>query len=560
MRDDYPTDTQVPPGHLVPAEHQPEYLDFQAMPSTPISQAHNVGVALSDAQVAHGRSEAVAAIHAESGATYTYGRLARESRKLASGLMRYGIRKGDRIAYSTANDPAAIIVMLAAWKAGAIVVPIPANTRAAEVANYVEDTRPRILFVHPRAGNLEAIRAQKATLGFEAIYSFSDEGVETGFPSWTELFHENTLPAADVDPNQPAIVWHTGGTTGRPKGCYHTHKRFLAAGLSFGAGASVRAGQRWASAAPIGHALGIIHSTIYSMLNGATVVFIENFSDARHLLACIAQYRITHFTALMITWGKMADELRSGLGWNGESLARCFAMWQTASSADIFDFWKNRGVELLNNFGSTSFANWVLIPPLDEPTPRAALGKPMPGYQVEAVEITDGELRVLPRGELGRMAVRGPSGLTYWNHLDYQKRDVVDGWTVCDDIIRYDEGGIAHYLGRSDYMISTAGFKVAPIEVEQALSKHPGVKEVAVIPAPCPIRYEQVCAFIVLNPGFAPGSELKKELRDLVSNELSPYKAPRMIRFIDALPRDSVGKVQGALVKKLLDVPETPAH
>lgn len=560
MKDNYPTDTQIPLDHLVPPELQPEYLEFQPTPATPITQSHNIGVALSDAQVAYGRCEAIAAIHAESSRSYTYGYLAQESQKLATGLIRYGIRRGDRVAYSTPNDPAAIIVMLAIWKAGGVVVPIPANTRATEITNYIDDTRPRILFVHSRSGNLDSIKDQKEALGLEAIYVFADEGTETGLPSWSELHHKNTLPTVDVDPNQPAIIWHTGGTTGRPKGCYHTHKRLIAAGLSFGIGAGVQPEQRWAAAAPIGHALGIIHSTIYSMLNGATVVFIENFSDAKHLLGCIEKYQVTTFTALMITWGKMADVIRGGLAWNGQSLARCFAMWQTASSADIFNFWKDRGVELFNNFGSTSFANWVLIPPLREPTPRAALGKPIAGYQVEAVEITDEGLRILPHGELGRMAVRGPSGLTYWNHHDYQKRDILDGWTVCDDMIRYDEQGFAHYLGRSDYMISTAGFKVAPIEVEQALSTHPGVKEVAVIPAPCPIRYEQVCAFIVLNPGFTASDSLKKELCELVAKELSSYKVPRMIRFIDALPRDGVGKVQGALVKKLLDTPETPTR
>jgi 2-aminobenzoate-CoA ligase len=104
------------------------------------------------------------------------------------------------------------------------------------------------------------------------------------------------------------------------------------------------------------------------------------------------------------------------------------------------------------------------------------------------VSIENGRAKLLPNGTIGQMAVRGPTGLTYWNLPDMQARDVVDGWTLQDDLIEFHEVGIAHYRGRSDSMISTNGFKVAPVEVENVLSRHPSVDEVAVVPAPRPIR------------------------------------------------------------------------
>jgi 2-aminobenzoate-CoA ligase len=243
----------------------------------------------------------------------------------------------------------------------------------------------------------------------------------------------------------------------------------------------------------------------------------------------------------------MAEVIRADVAIDVRSLRRCFAMWQSASSAEVFDFWMSRGVELLNNFGSTSFATWVLVPPLGLKSPRAALGRPLTGYRVEAVEIVAGKVRPVKQG-LGRMAVHGPTGLTYWNLPELQKRDVIDGWTLSDDLIEFDGEGNAHYLGRTDYMISTAGHKVAPVEVEQVLSRHAAVHEVAVVPAPCPIRHEIVVAYVVLHKHFSGNEVLKEELQAFVKFELSAYKVPRRIEFVEALPRDAVGKVQTKII------------
>lgn len=499
VKDNYSLADSLPEGCLVPQDCQPDYFDNNQYGFLALNGLVNAGYQLADAHVAAGRGELTAAIHADSGATYTFSQLATQSGCLAAGLVRLGVCKGDRIAYCTPNDPLALIVMLGVWKSGAILVPIPANSKRAEIEFYIEDTQPRFIFAHARSGVIPVLEGLVEANKVEKIFTFGEGHEDLSLPSWSLVSVCDEDFCADVHPDQPAIIWHTGGTTGKPKGCYHTHKRFIWAGLSFGQGAGVGTGQRWAAAAPIGHALGIIHSTIFVILNGATVVFVEKFSDAKVLMKAVDDYRITTLTALMVTWGKMAEVLKGGALWNGSSLTRCFAMWQTATSAGVFEYWYERGVELLNNFGSTSFANWILIPPLGIDSPRYALGKPQVGYQVEAVELVGGLVRILPRGEIGRLAVKGLSGLTYWNLPDMQSRDVVDGWTVCDDLIRFDEQGFAHYLGRSDYLISTAGFKVAPAEVEQVLSRHPAVLEVSVVPAPCPIRQELVAAFVVLN-------------------------------------------------------------
>src|SRR5262249_45000879 len=160
------------------------------------------------------------------------------------------------------------------------------------------------------------------------------------------------------------------------------------------------------------------------------------------------------------------------------ALTRGFAMWQSSSAAEVAEGWRRRGIELLNNFGSTAFATWVLVPPLDRPVPQASLGQPAPGYEVLAVDPDlSQELRPVTAGEPGRMVVRGPTGLTYWRLPARQRADVRFSWSLQDDLIRFDGSGLADYLGRTDFMISTAGHKVAPVEVETALSSHPAVHE-----------------------------------------------------------------------------------
>lgn len=545
MKDRYPSETTCPLSSLVPEAAQPDYFPADGVNA---DANCNVGDHLADRQVRKGNGDRIAAIHAESGRRYSFSDLARQSSEVAGGLIAAGLRVGDRVAYCAPNHPDVLIVMLAIWKAGGIVVPVPAHARNTELDGYLEDTAVRYFFIHRSLANFSEIAAVAAQASVERVFDFGwDAGISDQFSIGSMLGGPYAAPRAGGD--HLAIIWHTGGTTGKPKGCYHTHRRFLHGGYAFGKATGVAAGQRWSAAAPIGHALGIIYNTIFTMLHGATAVFVEKFSEADHLINAIETHKITTLTALMGSWAKMVTICDSRPDVDLSSLRRCFAMWQSASSSNVFDYWKRRGVELLNNFGSTSFATWVLIPALGEASPQAALGRPIPGYEVEAISLEGGRVQPVPRGVIGQMAVRGPTGLTYWNLPHMQKKDVVDGWTLSDDLIEFDAAGIAHYRGRSDSMISTSGFKVAPVEVENILSRHSSVAEVAVVPAPCPIRQQMVVAYVALHPGEEGSDALKEELVNLVKRDLSSYKAPRRIEFVDMLPRDAVGKIRTKILK-----------
>jgi 2-aminobenzoate-CoA ligase len=535
--------TTIPRDCLVSPELQPDYL---RLPGIELGSAENVGHWLADRQCAAGRGANTAAIDAETGRELAFSELAQESDGLARALVAGGLRLGDRVALRCPNVPEMLIVVAGIWKAGGVVVPVSPQAKAEEVRYFLADSGARVLFAWHAGPVGEHVDEGVKGTGVETVVRFARgnvcaAAVASGLvdPGSTEL------PAAISD--MPAVLWHTGGTTGRPKGCYHTHRQFLLAGLSIGRALEVEPGVRFCCAAPVGHALGFIAHTIYTVLHGATPVFVEEFNQPAKLLAAIAEHRVHTFIAIAATWARMLTSLHEESASEPDlaSLKRAFAMWQSASSTEVYDEWAARGVELLNNFGSTSFATWVLVPRAGSPVPPGSLGHPAPGYEVRTVTRgEDGELRDVAPGSPGQMAVRGPSGLTYWNRPQLQTRDVVDGWTLQDDLIRLEQDGTATYLGRTDFLISTAGYKVAPVEVEQVLATHPAVREVAVIGAPDPIRQQVVAAYIALRSGVAGDDALIKELQQLVRQRLAPYKYPRRVEFIAALPRDSVGKVR----------------
>jgi 2-aminobenzoate-CoA ligase len=530
MKDQYPAEASIDPTWLVAASDQPDYLD---LPGRRLPDDANTARAILSA----GSPEASAIIHHETGERLSYANLADRSAQIAHLMKSAGVGRGDRVAFRSGNRPETILTALAAWRLGAIVVPTPPQARAAELRFFVEDTEPKVLVVAaPSGATAETLEAVSGTT-VDRVLTLDD--LDDARAHASTDFEDVRVPADSL-----AIVWHTGGTTGRPKGCYHTQRRFLLGGYAVAQATGIQPGERWAAAAPMGHALGFIYHTIFTLLHGATVVTIENFANADVVLEAVARHHVTTFTAIAASWAKMHEAIVATprLG-ELPSLQRAYAMWQSASSTEVYDAWQARGVELLNNFGSTAFATWILVPRAGESFARGSLGRPSPGYEVTAVDPDNSEVRVVPGGQ-GRMAVRGPTGLTYWRRPEYQKRDVVRGWNLIDDLIRFDKNGNAAYLGRSDFMISTAGYKVAPVEVEEVLARHPAVREVAVVGAPDPIRQEIVVAFVAVKPGHAADAQLRQDLQDLVKRELSPYKYPRRVEFIDALPRDPVGKVQ----------------
>ncbi len=552
MRDVYPRLDTLPHSWLTAPEDQPDYLP---VPGVTLDEGTDLGSMLCDVQVLNGLGDAVAIVHHESGRSLTFAELSAVTDRTAAGFAALGIGPGDRVALRGGNCPELVIAAIATWKIGAVVTLIPPLARAPEVEFFLDDTQPRLLvLMQPEGDEVGAVLDRVPGLTVVATAPDAAPAFAPGALGWDALLSgAGPRPLVETDLDRVAIVWHTGGTTGRPKGCYHTQRRFLLGGLSLGMATGAAAGQRWSAAAPMGHALGFIHSTNFTLLNGVTLVVVSGFAQPAVMLEALARHEVTQFTAIAATWADLLEALEAGQGPEPAALTRGFAMWQSSSASEVATGWGRRGVEVLNNFGSTAFATWVLVPPTGRPVPQASLGQPVPGYEVVAVDpdLSQGP-RPMPAGEPGRMAVRGPTGLTYWRLPGKQHTDVQFGYSLQDDLIRFDSSGLADYLGRTDFMISTAGHKIAPVEVETVLSGHPAVREAVVFGLPDATRQEMVAAFVVLNQGFVASGVLRGELQDYVKSRLAPYKYPRRLDFIDAVPRDSVGKVQPRILKELV--------
>jgi 2-aminobenzoate-CoA ligase len=543
VADHHPDGSSVPREFLVPPEFQP---DFGELDGCVIPEFANLGDVICASARDAGVLDETACIHAESGRSYTYADLDRLSGELARGLVALGIARGDRVAFRSANSPDLAVLAIACWRAGAVTVPTPAQARGKELSFFLEDTGARVLFVQAGNGLFDELTGLADQL--DHVVAFG-EGAAPGWVtlSWTDLMELGQARGAQLPPvyaDDVALIWHSGGTTGTPKAIYHTHRRALLGSYALARSTGVSPGSVWSAAAPAGHALGFASHTFWPLLHGARVVYIEAYSNPRSLVRAIQQYGIEGFAAITMTWARMLDVLDDDPSADVSSLRRTYAMWQSLASSEVYDAWTRRGVELLNNFGCTAFASWILAPRVPGPVPRGSLGAAVPGYEVAAVALDSQGFERVPVGTEGRLVARGVSGLTYWNRPEMQQRDVRDGWNLLDDLVVFDEDGNATYRGRLDNVVSTAGYKVSPVEVEEALGSHPAVREVGVIGAPDPLRQEIVAAFVVVKDGYESGESLVAELQEHVRSRLAPYKYPRRIEFVSELPRDHVGKLQ----------------
>jgi 2-aminobenzoate-CoA ligase len=275
---------------------------------------------------------------------------------------------------------------------------------------------------------------------------------------------------------------------------------------------------------------------------GASTVLLPK-ATAESLLRAIERHRCTIcFTAPTLYRSMLELVPGSDLA----SLRKCVSAGERLPLA-VFEAWrKATELRIIDGIGSTEMLHIFISAAGDEIRPGAT-GKPVPGY---GAIVVDDAGRPVPANTPGRLAVRGPTGCRYLNAPELQRRYVQNGWNITGDSYRVDDDGYFWYEGRTDDMIVSAGYKISAVEVEAALMGHPKVAECAVIGAPNPERGEIVKAFVVLNGGTPADDRLRRELQDHVKSQIAPYKYPRAIEFVPALPHSSTGKLQRARLRE----------
>ncbi|MFF6778788.1 AMP-binding protein [Streptomyces sp. NPDC012637] len=530
--------------HLPPAEQWPHLL-FE-LPSLTYPERLNCGTELLDRTVERFGPDREVFRDGEGG-VWSYGQLRERVDRIAHVLADdLGVRPGNRVLLRGPTTPWLAACWLAVMKAGAIAVTVLAQQRAGELAVMCEMARCSHALCDVRALD-ELLKAQVPGL---RVTPFGGDGADDllslaiGKPGRFEA-----VPTAADD---VALIAFTSGTTGRPKGCMHFHRDVLAAADTFSAHVlRPEPDDVFAGSPPLGFTFGLGGLVVFPLRAGARAVLLEQ-AGPQQLLAAVERHRVSVLFTAPTAYRVMLDELdKPGHAHELGSLRRCVSAGENLPAA-TWEAWRERtGLKLINGIGATELLH-IFISAADGEIRPGTTGRPVPGWEARVVGRDGTGLKDLPDGEEGLLAVRGPVGCRYL--ADPRQADYVhDGWNVTGDTYVRDPDGYFRYVSRADDMIISAGYNIAGPQVEEALLAHPDVVETAVVGRPDELRGQVVVAYTVVRDGVPRDGGTATALRTFVRARLAPYKAPREIVFLDALPRTATGKIQRY---RLRDVPD----
>jgi 2-aminobenzoate-CoA ligase len=361
----------------------------------------------------------------------------------------------------------------------------------------------------------------------------------SGAPDGLEALIAGASPefrAVETAADDVCLIGFTSGTTGEPKGTMHFHRDMLAICDAYAANVlRPEPGDRFIGSPPLAFTFGLGGIVLFPMRVGASTVLLEK-AGPDELLPAIMGHRATICFTAPTAYRAMLSKLGD---YDISSLRKCVSAGEPLPKG-TFEAWKAAtGIKLMDGIGATEMLH-IFIAAREEEIRPGATGRPVPGYEARVV---DEEGRTLPPGSIGRLAVRGPTGCRYLAD-ERQRKYVQDGWNITGDTYVMDEDGYFWYQARSDDMIISSGYNIAGPEVEAALLTHAAVAECGVVGAPDEERGMVVKAYVVPHPGHDPGPSLAKALQDHVKAEIAPYKYPRLIEFVEALPRTQTGKLQ----------------
>jgi 2-aminobenzoate-CoA ligase len=517
--------------NLPPRAQWPDFLF--TLPELNYPERMNCVVDLLDRWIAAGHGERPCLISPAE--TLSYGQLAERVNRIANAVTRdFGVVPGHRVLLRGPNSPMMVAAYLAVIKAGGVVVATMPLLRAKEIAYPIAKAKIRLaLCDHRLADEMEKARAQAGDLE-RVVYWGS--GAPDALEALIAKPGYETFAPCDSASDDVCLIGFTSGTTGEPKGTMHFHRDMLATCDSYGRHVlRASADDRFIGSPPLAFTFGLGGLVLFPLRVGAATVLLEK-AGPDDLLAAIGRFGATVCftapTAYRAMLGKLADN-------DIASLRKCVSAGEALPKA-TFDAWKAAtGIAILDGIGATEMLHIFIGSPENEVRPGST-GKPVPGYEARVVD-ADGQ-EVAPN-TIGRLAVRGPTGCRYL--ADPRQRQYVrDGWNITGDTYLMDDDGYFWYQARSDDMIVSAGYNIAGPEVEAALLAHPAVAECGVVGAPDEERGQIVKAYVVLHPGYNGDAAATKTLQEHVKATIAPYKYPRMIEYVTALPRTQTGKLQ----------------
>jgi 2-aminobenzoate-CoA ligase len=451
----------------------------------------------------------------------------------------HGLIPGNRVLLRGPNGYTMFGAWLGVLKAGGVVVATMPLLRPGEIATVIERAQISHAIVDSRfIGDfrqaVEQTHSIKHVIKYDGDYGHGE--LETRTASL------QPLPPVDTGRDDPALIAFTSGTTGIPKGCVQFHHDILAPCDTFARHlVDPKPGDVFLTSAPMAFTFGLGTTPIFPLRFGAASATLEQGGPSA-LLDAIAKFGVTHLGTAPTAYKAMLSQpaLDDAL----KTLRYCISAGEHLPEA-TWRTWRERtGIAITDGIGSTEMMHIFVSAAGDDVRPGAT-GKAVPGYEAT---VLDADGKPLSEG-VGWLAVKGPTGCRYLD--DPRQRDYVkNAWNVTGDTYRRDADGYYWYLARNDDMIVSAGYNIGAPEVENALLSHPAVSECAVIGVPCAERGQKVKAFVVLAADAQGSDALVAELQAHAKTQIAPYKYPREIEFVDALPKTATGKLRRSELRK----------
>ncbi|HKW73285.1 MAG TPA: AMP-binding protein [Candidatus Dormibacteraeota bacterium] len=513
--------------NLPPQEQWPEFLF--TLPELRYPARLNCATELLDSHVHAGRGSRRCILTDTE--AWTYAELLARSNQVARALVdELGLVPGNRVLLRGPNNPGLCASWLGVIKAGGVAVTTMPLLRKGELQTMIEIGEVTMAVCdHRFVEDLEAA----APLGFKIVTYGGERNDDVALlASEKAPRFENVATAAD----DVCMLAFTSGTTGRPKATMHFHRDVLSIADSFSAHLlRPTPGDLFAASPPLAFTFGLGQSLVFPLRAGAAVYLLEQPSPQR-LLEAVERHRITVLATAPTAYRAMVPDLPAA---DVSSIRAAVSAGETCPKATWEAVHQAAGLRIIDGIGSTEMLHIFISAAGDDIRPGST-GRAVPGYVAEA---QDADGRRVPDGELGRLAVKGPTGCRYLRG-DRQRTYVQNGWNITGDVYVRDGDGYFFYQARADDMIISAGYNIPGPEVEEALLRHPSVAEAAVVGVPDEQRGMVVKAVVVLQEGAQLGPEPAKTLQDFVKSQIAPYKYPRVVEFADTLPRTATGKLQ----------------
>ena len=495
----------------------------------------NAGVELSDRMVERGFGDRIALIG--NGRSRTYKELADWTNRIAHALVTdFGVQPGNRVLIRSANNPAMVAAWLAATKAGAVVVNTMPMLRAGELSKIVDKAEITHALCDTRLIE-ELVTCEKSSRFLKTVVGFDGTANHDAELDRAALRKPVKFDPVRTGRDDVALLGFTSGTTGEPKATMHFHRDLLVIADGYAREVlNVTPDDIFIGSPPLAFTFGLGGLAIFPLRFGAAAALLEQASP-QNMIEIIETHRATVCFTAPTAYRVMLKAMAEGADLS--SLRAAVSAGETLP-APVYQEWIDRtGKPMLDGIGATEMLHIFVTNRFSDHHPGCT-GRPVTGYQAR---IVDDQMNDLPVGEVGRLAVRGPTGCRYMAD-DRQTKYVQGGWNLTGDSFWRDEQGRFHFAARSDDMIISAGYNIAGPEVEAALLSHPAVLECAVIGAADEDRGQIVQAHVVLAAGHTGDALTVKLLQDHVKATIAPYKYPRRILFTDALPKTQTGKIQ----------------